>query len=364
MDDLRQRQFERILLIKPSSLGDVIHALPVLNGLRQRYPRAHLAWLINNHYAPLLQGHPHLDMVIGFDREMFRSLGGVVKGLPSVLNWAGRLREQHFDLAIDLAGLFRSGLLAALSGAEVRLGFDPAREGAAIFYNATIPVPEGPLHAVDKNYLAARTLGFDDMPLRFELPVSPKAAAQVADRLRSAGWQEAEPLVVVLPGSRWETKNWPVDHFRGVLQWLQSRGVRIVLAGGAAEAEICSRMASGCEPWLINWCGATTLPEMVALVDRAAVVLCNDSAPMHIAAARGRRVVAIFGPTDPRRTGPYGQLQQVERLDLACSPCYLRRLADCPHQHQCLQQLPVEQVVRAIEAVLPQPGSGASNNHA
>ncbi len=354
--NLRTRDFGRILLIKPSALGDIIHALPVLSGLRQRYPRAHISWLVNREYLDLLAEHPLLDQAIPFDRQALRSIRGTMRWALDARAFVRNLRQQRFELAIDLQGLFRSGLLAWVSGAPVRLGFRPAREGAGVFYNRTIPTSDRNVHAVDRNYQVARVLGFDMLPIDFPLNVAADHRDVLRQILGDLGLEPHSPYAVVVPGSRWETKNWDPDRFAAVIDRLHHHPqLGAVLSGSPSERPLCERIARQCRRPVVNLAGRLNLPEWVALIEQAAVVLCNDSAALHVAAALGRPLVTIFGPTDPRRTGPYGSPAAVLQAPLDCAPCYIRKLSGCGFQHQCMKDITVGQVHQAVAEAVAAP---------
>lgn len=357
--DIKSHNFARILLIKPSSLGDIIHALPLLNGLRQRYPRAQISWLVNTQYADLLAQHPQLDEVIPFDRQQFKTLSGAVRMTFKLGGFARELRHRRFDLAIDVQGLFRSGLMALASAAPTRLGFRPAREGAGMFYNCRMPIPDPGMHAVDKNYLAADALGFADLPIAFDLPISPQSRQSLSRKLADAHLKPNRPYAVVVPGSRWPTKNWRPERFSAVIAHLdQHHKLTSVISGDASETALCQHIAQQCPSTPINLAGQIGLSELLALIDGAALVLCNDSAPLHIAVALGKPVVAIFGPTSPERSGPYGRPDSVLQAHLPCMPCYYRKLSQCPIQHQCMSDIDAQQVIQAINDQLgPKPAS-------
>ncbi len=364
--NLHTHNFRRILIVKSSSLGDIIHALPLLNGLRRRYPQARISWLLNTDYVDLLKDHPQLDEVIPFDRRQFKTLAGTVKMTFKLGGFARDLRAREFDLAVDVQGLFRSGLMAFASGAAVRLGFAPGRECSGIFYSHRVVIPDANMHAVDKNYLPAGILGFADHPIEFHLPVSPQARTALNGKLAEQGIKPGEPYAVIVPGSRWETKNWHMERFAKAVAYIQSElKLSAVLSGSAAEADLCQLIAQSClpapAPAPVVLAGQVGLAEWVALLDGAAVVLCNDSAALHLAVALGRPVVTVFGPTNPARTGPYGQPASVLQAGLACMPCYYRRLKQCPIQHRCMTDIDVEQVARALTAAVSQVGDARAN---
>lgn len=347
--DLAQRDFARILIVKPSSLGDVVHALPVLHGLRVRYPRARIDWLVASPYAPLLEGHPELNEVLVFDRRRFGRVGRSARVALDFVRFLRELRSRRYDLVLDLQGLFRSGFLTRATGAPVRLGFRTAREAAWVGYTDYLPPGDADAHAVERNYQVAKVLGFAEVPVEFKLPVSERVQVEAAQLLNSSGVRAEDLIVAVAPGARWETKRWPVEHFAQTVGDLEGRsGVRCVLVGGSDEAELCGQVLQTAVSTPVNLAGRTSLPQLVAVLARADVVLCHDSAAAHLAAALDRPLVCLTGPTNPRRTGPYGRLAQVLQLPLDCAPCYLRRLSQCPHQHRCLRELEAGTVTAAV----------------
>ena len=185
---LAHRSFKRILLVKPSSLGDVVHALPVLHGLRARYPQARIDWLIASRWAELLESHPDLDELVVFDRRRYGRIGRSVSVTHAFLGFLHDLRARQYDLVIDLQGLLRTGFLTRATGAGVRLGFRHAREGAWAFYNYRLLIPSHTdMHAVDCSYHVAELLGFADVPVRFNLALSDGVRAEAMDLLRDGG---------------------------------------------------------------------------------------------------------------------------------------------------------------------------------
>ncbi len=334
----------RILLIKPSSLGDIVHALPVLAGLRTAYPRAHIAWLVGKAFAPLLAGHPLLDEVIPFDRQRFgRMLQSRAVG-AEFLRFVGDLRRRRFDLVIDLQGLLRSGFLAWASGARQRVGFAAARELAAAFYTQRVRCATRDMHAVDKNLHLARTIGLPVDPPTFPLGLREEELAACRARLGTAGVTQ---FIALLPGARWEAKRWRADRWAELLDRLHADGLPpAVLLGAPDDRSYTDAILAACSAPVVNWVGQTSLRELSAALALADRVLCHDSGPMHIAAALGRPIVAIFGPTNPVRTGPYCRAARVVALPPPCAPCYQRH---CPlGHHHCMEKLDVEVVHRNV----------------
>jgi heptosyltransferase-1 len=329
----------RILIIKPSSLGDVTHALPVLGLLRRRWPDAQVSWVVAPMYAGLLEGLRGLDEVILFDRRRFgtawRDLGAGV----DLVRFKQDLRRRRFDLVIDLQGLLRSGWLAWLTRAPVRVGFANARELAWAFYTHRVHVGTMQQHALQRYLRVAEALGCPTSPIEFQFPVT-DADRRHIDRVLG----DVRRFAVLLPAANWPTKRWPIEYFASLAGPLRQRlGLASVVAGGPDSVELARRI-----PAALNLAGNTTLPQLVALFERADLVIANDSGPMHIAAALHRPLVALFGPTSPLRTGPFGREDSVLRLDMPCSPCFSRR---CSHQ-SCLRWLNVDAVLRLAEAQL------------
>ena len=333
----------RVLIIKPSAIGDVVHALPVLRLLRVRWPHAHFSWLVTPACAGLLDGHPDLHEVIRFERREFGKGWRSPRTLVALARFALGLGRRKFDLVIDLQGLFRSGWLAGVTRAAVRVGLADAREGAGLFYTHSVPTDDpaagGERHAIERYLCVAEALGCGRGPVEFRF------ATDDADRRHVAGLVP-ERYAVLLPGTNWPTKRWPVERFAQMVGPLRERfGLHAVLAGGPGEVELSAQVVSiAGREGVIDLTGKTNLRQLVALLERAELVVANDSGPMHIAAALGRPLVAPFGPTNPVRTGPYGRMGSVIRLDIPCSPCYSRR---CSHQ-SCLQWLGVEPVLEMI----------------
>ncbi|KAA0221475.1 MAG: glycosyltransferase family 9 protein [Planctomycetota bacterium] len=348
---LKDQNFERILLIKPSSLGDVVHALPVLSGLRGRYPAARIDWLVAPAFAPLLVGNPALTEVVLFDRSRFGRVGRSLAVTREFARFLGDLRARRYDLVVDLQGLFRSAAIARATGAAVRVGFRGAREGAPFFYTHRVATPLPDEHAVDKNLRVLASLSARSEPVEFCLALT-DSDRRTARQLLQEGEAGAElgerPWVAVVPGARWETKEWSESGFAAVIDVLTERGVVCVLIGAAAERERCARIAASCRKSPLNLAGRTDVRLMSAVIEQADVVLCQDSAPMHIAVALNRPLVCLMGPTSPARTGPYRRSEDILRLDLDCSPCFLRRLRQCPHAHRCMKDLSFDRVVEAV----------------
>jgi len=371
--DLTRREFRKILLIKLSAVGDVVHTIPVLNKLRRRYPLAQLDWLVTPAIAELLRHHPAITNIIEFEREAW-SKPWRLEPFASYLRLASRLRAAAYDLVVDMHGQFRTAALTLATGAPARIGFDRpragvwdasprkfpeqarkhawqgAREGSWLAYTNHIPVPTLDLHAVDRYLNVGPILGLDREPADFSFPIPQSAVSQVETLLAQHGANRAE-IVIMAPGTIWETKQWGSEKFAQVAAHFLSKGLAVILIGSQRERVVCEEVAA-LSPGAIDLAGRTALSELAALIRRSAISVTNDSGPMHLAVALDRPVVSIFGPTDPVWIGPYRRANAVLHADLECSPCYLRRLKHCRHGHACMHNVSAPAVIERAERIL------------
>jgi lipopolysaccharide heptosyltransferase II len=221
-----------------------------------------------------------------------------------------------------------------------------------IFYSDRVAVPHDDLHAVDRNYLFGRPLGFSDAPVRFELAISEEARRSATELLGREG-ASGKRYCLIAPGTRWETKKWPAAGFAEVIRRLRDRfGLEAVLVGMDDERAIADDVAEQAGGPIVNLAGRTSLEELKALVEGAALAVMHDSGPMHLAVAFHTPLIALYGPTSARRTGPYGKGEVVVRLDLPCSPCYLRHVRQCPYDHRCMYELTPDRVMDAAQRVM------------
>ncbi len=335
---------ERVLLIKPSSLGDVVSAMPVLRGLRRSFPHAHLSWLIGRSYAPLVQHDGDLDEVILFDRARFGPVWHWPLATGEMVRLVRRLRAGRFDWAIDLQGLFRSGLLAFLSGAGLRAGFADAREGATIFYNRKAVCRS--VHTVDRNVELVRDLGVEARGEDMTLRLAPAGQA-FAEGVMSRFGLKRKGFLVCMPPARWPTKRYPARHWRAVIAELVRQAPVVVMGGGGAERMLCDSAVEGVEGGVVNLAGQTDVPQMVAMLAAAAGVVCGDSAAQFIAPAVGTNVLTLMGPTRRERTGPYLRGSALV-ADVPCQGCLKKR---CGHI-TCMQVIAPADVVRGALEML------------
>jgi heptosyltransferase-1 len=333
----------RILLIKLSSLGDVIHALPTLEALRSLYPRGHITWLVEEINAPVLAGHPALNEVWPVPRPRLGN-GRFLENVGEMIQAARRLREEPFDLVIDLQGLLKSAIWVALARGKRKVGYDRTREFSYLALTERLPPLDPEAHAVWRYLNVARYLGAPAAPPRFRLGLNiPEDLSHLFPT------ETGQPQAVLHPGARWSTKLWPTDHWARLAEWLvRDKGFQVVITGSPGDRDLTAEIVAQAGVPLINLAGRTSLVELAALLQQARLAVTTDTGPMHLAAALGTPVVALFGPTAPWRTGPFGEGHEVVRLALPCSPCFRRQ---CP-EPRCLTELSVAGAQEAVEKIL------------
>jgi lipopolysaccharide heptosyltransferase I len=350
----------KILILKPSSLGDVIHAVPVLRLLKAGLPQSRIYWWLDTGLMPLMDGDPDLSGIIPFPRSRWRNPGC----LPEVYRSVCSMREHRFDVAIDLQGLARSAFFGWLSRPGILMGLDNpregAREGARGFYDLFAPRSPQGTHAVDR-YLAILPLLKIPVHSHFEwLPKRMDAANAVQNKWRPGN----APWVMLLPGARWNNKRWPAQNFAEAVKQLAARekDLRFAVLGGREDIPLGAEITRSCpSSRCLDLTGKTTLPEMVEWIRLSSLTLTNDTGPMHVAAAMKKPVVAVFGPTDPRSTGPYGQQANVLQAGgLPCIPCF-KGICRLANPMACLHAISPDRVVeRALQLLVNAPAKAGS----
>ncbi|MCP4374675.1 MAG: glycosyltransferase family 9 protein [bacterium] len=337
---------QKVLIIKPSALGDVITALPVLRGLKRTFPNCHVSWLINNNCQSLISHDSDLDEIVSFDRKTMGTAWRSVSAAGLVVSFLWKLRRSKFDWVLDLQGLLRSGIFTAATRASVRAGFASAREGAAVFYNHRFS-PESS-HTVDRNIDLARHLGIDARSEDMTLQIEPEARA-FADEFLTANNLKSGQFLVCVPPTRWKTKLYPSRHWQRVISKMNKR-TTVVLMGGPDDLELCSAAMQDAGEGVINLTGQTSIREFVSIISASGGVICGDSAAALIAPAVGVGSVVLIGPTRQERTGPYARGHAIV-ADLPCGGCLQKR---CSHM-TCMQLIDPDDVIEAASKMLANP---------
>lgn len=339
---------QRILVLAIRALGDVVLTTPVYRNLRRTYPAARLEVLVEEPYEALLRGNPCLDRIRTVDRSRTR---GAWQRWRKQVALVRALRRERFDVALDLFGGPRSAILARLCGAPRRIG--PATRGHGWLYTERLRVPKEGLHLVRQKLAMAGPLlpRAEELPL--ELAVTAEERAWARARLGEAGVAPGSPLVGFFPGAGWGHKRWPAERFAALGDALQrDLGATILVLGGtrdvASTRAVAGRMQRA--PAVVE--NLADLRETMALINAVQLFVSNDTGPMHLAMGLGKPTLALFGPSDPRKYGPWGAHGEVVSAYLPCSPC--PQGEDTCHlvgrqRQECMLLLDVEMVrTRAI----------------
>lgn len=324
----------RVLIVRLGSMGDIVHALPALAALRSAHPKAQMDWVVEEKWAALLEGCPDVSSVIQLERS---SIGALVRLVRE-------LRARRYDMAVDFQGLYKSAGLAYFSSANRRIGFaaSHAREGGAARLYTERVAPAGE-HVVEMNLSLTRAAGAAaGGPVRFPVKTSDSAEKFVDRQLEE---RKLGDYYVISPGGGWRSKCWPAEQYGHLHRKLAERyGWRGVVSYGPGEralAEAARLVAGEPEPFVLG----TDVAQLKALLRRAKFVVAADTGPLHLAAALGTPVVGLYGPTDPKRNGPYGQLEHVVRNAGDRDTTYKRGADFSP----LMKSIRVEQVIAAIE---------------
>ena len=335
----------RILVVRLSSLGDVVHTIPVAAALRRARPDAQIDWLVEERYRELVQLVPAVDHAIFARAEGGAGWGG----LTCVVR---QLRASRYDVALDLQGLLKSAALAWLSGAGRVIGFEPAhlREPWARWMYTETPKIGRPVHVIEKNLTLAASLGACSE--EWEFPIDERSSATVA--LDLLGLQPAQAFALINPGSSWSSKCWPPERYGALAAQLSSKeGLRSVVSWGPGEEARAQAVADASSGTAVLT-PPTSVADLVALARAASIMVSGDTGPLHIAAAVRTPVVGVYGPSDPRRNGPWGAEDAVVSRYEKCR-CRRARFGSrgvvvrrCVQTSSCLADISVEDVVNAV----------------
>ncbi len=329
---------KKILIVKPSSLGDVVHSLPFLNAIRSCFPKAEIHWVIAKGLEGLFEGHPMINKLVIMDKDAWKKIPNMRKTIKEMGRLFTELRNERYDMVIDLQGLFRSAVITMSTRAPFRIGFAEAREGGRFFYNWRIRGGED-VHAVDRYMKIAEALGcgMEETLFPFNLVNDTERMSEITQSLGQCA--------VIIPGARWDTKIWPAERFGRLASMLSLKSIVI---GSRADIRIAEKVVEFSRGKAISLAGETTLRELIEIMRKARVVISNDSGPMHIAAGFRVPVVALFGPTSPMRTGPYGKGHCIIQSEAHCSPCFKKRCSDL----KCMEGITVDNVFEKIDNML------------
>ncbi len=305
-----------------------------MNAFKERFPKAEVHWVIAKGLEDLLTGHPMINRIWVINKDMWKKLSHIRDSFHELRIFLKAIKEENYDIVVDLQGLLRSGIITVSTGAPLRIGFKEAREGSRFFYTHKVKGGKD-IHAVDRYLKIATFLGCDITDVCFPLPLSFSSSLLT---------QHSFPgdYAVIAPGARWKTKRWPPEKFGELSSILP---LNTVIIGSKGDMDIASEIVALSKGKAVSLAGKTNLKELIEVIRGARFFVSNDSGPMHIAAALNIPVFAIFGPTDPLKTGPYGRGHTVIREDVSCAPCFRRSCNDL----KCMKILSVEKVYGIIK---------------
>lgn len=345
----------KVLVVKVSALGDVVHSLPVLAHLDSAAPGVEVDWVVEEPFAPLLEGHPLINTLLRIDTRLWRTANGLSAGVEGVLRLARKLRARHYDAVLDLQGNSKSGLITLASGAPRRYGYtgSAAREYLNLVgSNHRVAIRPEDRHISAQLLRVARSAfpGVAETQCVGPLYPSPIAFQQVAGMIRALHAGE-RPLVVFHCGTTWSTKLWAVGAWQELARLaVRDLGVTVLLTwGNRSELEVCRSIENAAGMGTVVW-PRGDLPQLTALLAHADVVVGGDTGPVHIAAALGTPTVSFYRVTDARRNGPCGPCHRVLQTPLECSPCLRKR---CRHDSDCARSIPVTDMLDALSELLP-----------
>jgi lipopolysaccharide heptosyltransferase I len=352
------KDIRRIALIQPSRIGDIVFSLPTLTGLRELFPEAYIVWLVDERCQDLIEGHPDLDEVMVIP---FKTMEKAMKERKGRWVWQelrrikSRLREHSFDLSVDLHGLAKSALLVLLAGARFKIGSANTTGMKELSGFVSKEIPPGPddVHTVERNLALIRYLGGEATLPRFKFEISPDRKEEIRNLLRRFERSPGDRWIALHPAAGWLSRRWPVNRYAELIHKLHD-GIkaRVIVIGGAEggsqEASLYQELFSLVKVPVINLVQQLNLKQLIALLERVDLFVGNEAGPMHLAAALGKPVVAVIGPTRPELTGPFGPKARVVRKAVACSPCRERNCTDL----KCMKAVEVDHVFEAIQSSL------------
>ena len=338
--------YTNILIVKLSAIGDVIHALPVVPALKKCFPQARITWVVEKPAYDILTNNPYIDEIIIFDKANFKTLGGLLRHAPE---FVAKLKARRFDLALDLQGLFKSSAIVFLSGAGTRLVYENAREGSQLLSRRVVGSYSAG-HVVERYLDVVRGLGCQvDQPV-FPVVITADEVKRTRSIMAHAGLSEGTPYVVMALGANWPNKIWPAEKFAELCDRLYTAEKFIpVVIGGPGDGPLLARLLAKVQIPPISLVGKTSLKQLAYVIKNASAFVGGDTGPMHLSAALDIPTIALMGPTDQIRNGPYGNTHRVILADRQCIGCWQRK---CSEGWDCLASISVETVYSQLLEII------------
>ncbi len=347
-------QAPKVLIVKLSAIGDVVHTLPAVNALRRYRPEAQITWLVEEASADLVIGHGAVDRVLVSKRKRW-SRGLHTHNwrhhLGEIFSFIKQLRDTRYDMVLDYQAALKGAALIALTRADRKIGFGPGmahQEHSYWVLNEKIPMVSMEIHALKRSLMLMEALGIPVERIEYNLPISRSAIKKVQQLARTEG-RRSGPSVAINPVALWDTKLWSSHRFAELAdQLIETYQTNIYFTGGLSDKGEIDGIIRQMQYHGVNLAGKTSLIELAALYQQMACVITTDTGPMHISAAVETPVAALFGPTAEWRTGPYGDGHQVVSVPMDCRPCFKRH---CDHR-RCMQSITVADVMKRVDGFI------------
>lgn len=334
----------KILIIRLSSIGDIIQCLPVLYALRKQFPQAHISWAVNEQYAELLKYNPLLNEVIVFPKNKLKQFikeGDLVALFKELTRFGNELKTRNFDLALDLHGMAKSALVSFLSGAKKKAGIPHMRE---LSFLVSTPVKSNPekSNVVNQYLQVAKHLGADITDPQFVLPITEQEKNDTKTIINTK-FKNNSVLAGIIPGAGIPQKQWPWQNYVQLIENLTRKGTNVILLGSPEEKNLIDKIVcSLSENQSVLPVVQNNLRQLIAIIDQCNFIVGGDTGPLHIAVALNKNIVALYGLNDPELTGPYSVNAKIVYKELDCSPCGIK--PDCTN-NRCMQLITVEEVI-------------------
>ena len=338
-------ELKSILILKLSSLGDVIHTLPLVNVLRRKYPDSRIGWAIEKKFVGLIEGHPSVDELIVFERGK-----SLFKTLFPFLRVVKKIRSMKYEIIMDLQGSLKGSLFVLLGGSRRRMGFKRGSsriDTVSTFFTNWKVIEEGS-HIIERNLCFARAIGVEDIDISFKIAVKEFARRRVEDFLKARSIHYKR-TVILHPGVTWETRMWPWENYSALAEQITEKfpNTAIVITVGPGEESLGEKIQKNCSADT-TLAGNISLQELVALVDRCELFVSSNTGPLHLACALGKTTIGFYGPTDPVRYLLDGKKNFVFWKELPCSGCWRRKCKTI----KCMKEIGVSEVMKKVSMCL------------
>ncbi len=353
---------KKILICRLSAIGDVIHTLPVAHALRKKFPEAELHWLVEKKAYQLVKMNPYIDQVILHPRHAWKDelkKRGFFAAFKAARFFFRSLKENNYDVFLDLHGLFKSAFTGYLAKAAVRIGPADGRELSPNFYHGKIEMPEVKLHQVERSLHLASALGAESESMDYGLKSNQDLINAIDKLLKEYNIDQTAGFIVINPFTTWNSKNWFEKRYRELAAKLLEKGQQVIFTGGSGDEAGIEKIIGPLQGKVYNFAGLTNLPELAELYKRAELFIGGDTGPAHLAAAVNLRVLCLMGPTDPATHGPYGKKHRViQDNSLSCIRCWDKK---CDRELSCMKAITVEQVYRTTIDMLESDNKDEDN---